>query len=135
MSLLKGSCTRILPLRDALSARAADRPWWALLGDRAGQRAGELSSAMSELYELDSDMADAALSVLDATEAALQEVRSALHAGRGVSASSVENVAAAARVLHEQAEALRPEVNRLRILRDDLSEEIAAFDRPSLVDR
>lgn len=130
IELLKGSCTRVLELRDSLNARAQDKPWWALLGDRAGQRAAELSSTMSELYEMDLNMAQAAWEVLHATEMALQEVRNALNAGPAVSASSVDNVAAAAAVLHEQAEAVRPEVMRLRALRDDLSEQIAAFDRP-----
>jgi hypothetical protein len=68
--------------------------------------------------------------VLNATESALDEVRQALQAEQGAaSAMTVDNVEAAATVLHEHADELRPQVMRLRELRDDLSDQIAAFDR------
>ncbi len=65
--------------------------------------------------------------VLRATAAALDEVRYELRAGHSGSAASVTNVDHAAEVLHEQAEELRPVVNRLIELRNALSEEIAAL--------
>jgi hypothetical protein len=88
-----------------------------------------LGNTMLELYALDFNMADQASRVLNATESALDEVRQALQAEQGVSAMTVDNVEAAATVLHEQATELRPQIMRLRKLRDDLSEQITAFDR------
>jgi hypothetical protein len=125
---LKGSCSRVKELSKSLDARAGDRPWWALLGDRAGLRAGELSTTLLRLYGMDWDMAENALSVLRATDAALGEVRSALHADRTASGSSTANIDAAAHVLHEQAQELRPQVVRLADLRRDLEVQIAALN-------
>ena len=128
ISLLKGSCTRVLRLSQDLDARAQDRPWWALLGDRAGQQANELGRTLHRLYGLDSDMADHARAVLHATERSLDEVRAILRAGRDSAAVSVKNVNAAARVLHDQALGVRPQLSRLENLRDELQRHIAALD-------
>jgi hypothetical protein len=56
LHLLSGSCTQIRRLRDDFQDRAGKRSWWALFGDRAGQRAAELSRTMGRLYESDEDM-------------------------------------------------------------------------------
>jgi len=128
VSRLKGSCTRVLKLSEALDARANERPWWALLGDRAGQRAAELASTLYELYGIDGDMADLARRVLEASEASLREVRSVLRAGADTNAATVNQIDRAAAVLHEQADELRPQIARLIELRDALSRHIAALD-------
>ena len=128
ISALKGSCHRVLVLSTALEHRAGDQPWFAMLGDRAGKRAGELSTTLHELYQLDNNMAIQARLVLAASEESLNAVRAELRGGAAASAASVANVDRAAAVLHEQAEALRPEIARLLDLRNALEDEIRALD-------
>jgi hypothetical protein len=62
--------------------------------------------------------------VLHGTEQALERVRAALLTGPDTSAMSVDNVQRAAKVLHDQAVVLRPQLRELEELRDDLSDEI-----------
>lgn len=121
---LKGSCSRIQELSLKLEKRAGNRPWWALLGDRAGQRADELSWRLSSLYFNDLDMAQTAKRTLHACEQALDAVRQELRRGGAVSTS---NVPRAQNLLDEYAAEFRTAETGLRDLRDRLSDQIGAL--------
>jgi hypothetical protein len=123
--LLKGSCTRVHHLTEALNKRAGNRPWWALLGDRGGARAAELAGTMHRLYGVDQDIIRHIERMLRVSETALRDVRKALRRGSG---SSVGQVQVAARTLHQHAEEFRPLETRLKQLRNELGDLIAAFD-------
>lgn len=126
VSRLKGSCTDMIEIRDHLGDRAGNAPWWTVLGisDKAQVTAQKLHLAFTKLYEIDYAMTQQAEVVLDGTEEALERVKAALLTGTGTSAMSVANVKKAAKVLHDQAVVLRPQLRELEELRDDLSEEI-----------
>jgi hypothetical protein len=121
---LHGSCERIRRLSKTLQRRAHNTPWWALLGDRAGQRANELSPRMRQLYGQDLAMVDQLRVVLQADRAALDAVRAELTKDGG---ASVRNVSAAQAVMRDQQDALKPVVDDLRRC-DRFAGEIAALD-------
>lgn len=125
ISRLKGSCTRIERLTQELDKRADNRPWWALLGDRAGQTAWQLAGILHQLYGTDEEMIRSIERTLRASESALDAVRDALREATG---ASISNVRAAAQVLHEQADGFRPIERQLKQLRNDLGDQIAALD-------
>jgi hypothetical protein len=122
---LRGSCERIGDLQQALRQRAAAKPWWALLGDRAGQQALDLSEKMERLYQADHAMVAQISDVLDAGRGSLKAVRDELGKNGG---PSVGNVSAAQAVMREQADAFTPVVNDLRQLRDRFAVQIRALD-------
>ena len=128
MSRLKGSCTRVSELAVRLQERAGATPWWALLGDRAGQRAQELSGELHKLYQRDDALLKRADTVVEAMRAGLASVREELQAGTVGSAMSVQNVERAAVRLHEVAEELRPLEGQLKKLRNEISDQIASLD-------
>ena len=126
VSRLKGSCTDMIAIRDRLGDRAGSAAWWTVLGipDKAQATAQKLQVAFGRLYEIDVTMTQQAGVVLNGTEQALERVRAALLTGPDTSAMSVDNVQRAAKVLHDQAVVLRPQLRELEELRDDLSDEI-----------
>jgi hypothetical protein len=119
---LKDSCQKVEDLTKALNRRARNSPWWALLGDRAGQMAWDLARDLHELYGTDEEIIERINEMLKASDKALSAVNEALRAGDG---SSVHNVDKAAAILREQAEAIRPVEDQLKQLRDELSDQIA----------
>jgi hypothetical protein len=121
ISALKGSCWKVNELSQALDRRANHQPWWAMLGDKAAQRAWELADKLHTLYGADEGIIQRIEQILVAQDRALDAVKRALQAGHG---SSVENVAKAAAVLDEQANALKPARDQLKQLRDDLDDQI-----------
>jgi hypothetical protein len=126
VSRLKGSCTNMIDIRNSLGERADNAPWWTVLGipSKSQGTAQALQGAFSHLYDIDLEMTQQAEVVLNGTERALERVRAELLTGPGTSGMSVANVKDAARVLHDQAAVLRPQLRELEALRDDLSEEI-----------
>jgi poly-gamma-glutamate capsule biosynthesis protein CapA/YwtB (metallophosphatase superfamily) len=129
VSRLRGSCERIRALQWELQERAGNRPWWALLGDKAGQQADQLSKTMERLYLNDDAMATQVTKVLEAGDAALQAVREALR-GSDVG-PRVEHIPVAQQVLREQADEFAPVIKDLKTLRDRFSDEIRALDAPA----
>jgi hypothetical protein len=125
ISKLKGSCSRMEKLSKDLDARAKGKPWWSLLGGRAAKQAEQLANNFGDLFFWDQRMIEQARIVLHASRRTLDEVREVLRAGQGVSGMSVANVDAAARVLWAQQAALRPHVERLEELRDEVADLIA----------
>lgn len=128
LSKLHGSCTRMEEISARLDARANNRPWWALLGDKGGQQAQTLSATFGQLFFWDQRMVEQARQVLAASQKALEEVRETLQARPGVAGMSIENVDAAAEVLWRQQAELRPQVSHLKTLRDDVADLISGLD-------
>jgi hypothetical protein len=124
ISRLGNSCSKVSALNAALNKRANDKPWWALLGDRAGQRAGELGDQLYRLYGIDVNIIYRISKTLDTSDEVLNAVRGALRAGHG---NSVDNVARAAAVLDEHRKILIPAEEKLARLEEDLSDQIRSF--------
>jgi hypothetical protein len=93
-----------------------------MLGDKAGQRAWEMADKLHTLYGADEGIIQRIEQILIASDRAVDAVKQSLQAGGH--SSSVENVAKAAAVLHEQANALQPAGEQLKQLRDDLDGQI-----------
>ena len=128
LSQLHGSCTRMEEISQRLDARANNKPWWALLGDKGGQQAETLATTFAQLFFWDEQMVEQARQVLAASQQALEEVRATLQARPGVAGMSIENVDAAAKVLWSQQAELRPQVSQLKTLRDDVAALVSGLD-------
>lgn len=122
---LKGSCELVGQLFQSLSRRAGNQPWYALLGDRGGQRARDLAPKMQMLYQSDLAMIGQVNAVLFATQAALRAVQESLLNNRG---AAPENVPAAAAILKQQASAFAPYEIQLEALRDEMDDLVTQFD-------
>ena len=122
---MKGSCSRVFDLSQALQTRAQSKPWWALLGDKAGRIADDLSADLAMTYSFDAALIYAVETTLRASDSALDAVRDALRDGAG---SSVANVEKAAQRLHENAVEFRPLEEQLKHLRNELSDQIRILD-------
>jgi hypothetical protein len=125
---LSGSCKRMEEIRLELQSRADNKPMWALFGDRSGQRAQELADTFRELFLWDQKMDQKARQVLDASKHALEQVQETLRPRPKVAGMSVEMVDAAAELLWEQQQVLRPQVANLKELRDEVANLIDELD-------
>jgi hypothetical protein len=128
LAQLKGSCHRVLMLQGDLQARAGQPPWWAWLGDRAGQQAGDLEAKMVHLYSVDSEMHDRLDDVLKGSRAALEAVRERLSSGGGPRPA---NVPVAQELMQQQRSEMAPVIDDVKRLRDGFADLIAAVDAPS----